>query len=201
MRQLAKDYMTAMQATVRHTLAHVQGSDEYCEREFVSDGVRGLEGQVHHVLPLLEDSQREAVADTLGVGGWAELSMMLEEPALDVAPWEDLDWSDLADAIEANSDMYWEDGDVFRRVECRKLDEDGEFLLGPDDLAIETLKDENGDVAHLRVTRGIGGPNVFLIRDWGGDRLVVNWDTREEWFHPDVTALLDAYVELFDYWA
>ena len=199
MQQLAKDYMTAMQDTVRHTLAHAQGSDEYCEREFVSDVVRGLEGQVRHVLPLLEDSQREAVADTLGVGGWAELSMMLEEPALDVAPWEDLDWSDLADAIEANSDMYWEDGDVFRRTVCEMLDEDGGFNLGEGDLWVDVLKDENGDVAHLRVTWGIGGPNAFLIRDWGGDRLVVNWDTREEWFHPDVTDLLDAYAEMFTY--
>ena len=200
MQQLAKDYMTATRATVRHALAHVQGSDEYCERDFVSDGVRGLEGQIHHVLTtLLDDDRREAVADALGVDGWAELSMMLGEPALSVEPWEGLHWSDLADAIEANSDLYWEDGDVFRRVECYMLDGDGEFMLGQDDLAVDVLRDEDGDVAHLRVTWGLGGPNVFLIRDWGGDRLVVNWDTRETWYDEDVTDLLDAYVETFTY--
>ena len=196
---LASEYLESVKGTVSHMLAHVRGDNDYCPRELVSDGARGLAGQVDHVLTLLDDDQREAVADAFGVDGWAELSAMLGEPAFDIEPWEGLDWSDLADAIEANTDLYWEDGDVFRHVECDMLDEDGEFLLGRDDLAVKVLTDENGDAAHLRATWGVGGPSVFLIRDWGGDRLVVNWDSHEEWRDRDVTALLDAYFETFDY--
>lgn len=198
---LASDYLESIKETVRHKLAHVRDDDSHCERELVSDGARGLEGQVTHVLTLLDDDQREAVADEFGVDGWAELSMMLGEPAFDVAPWEDLDWSNLADAIEASSDVYyWEDGDVFRRVECDMLDEDGGFLLGQDDLDVEVLRGEDGDVTHLRALWTFGGPNVWLTRDWGYDRLEVHWDTSEAWYHPDVTSLLDAYAETFNDW-
>ena len=99
-----------------------------------------------------------------------------------------------------DSDYYCpreEDGDVFLREPCELLDPDGEFHLGQDDLSVEYLRDENGEVAHLRVCWTFGGPNAYLIRGWFGDRLLVAWgaEVAEHYGH-EVTDLLDRYADI-----
>ena len=80
--------------------------------------------------------------------------------------------------------------------ECELL-EDGEFYLGSDDVSVEMLRDDDGDPAHIRACWGLGGPNVFLTRDWHGDRLDVSWgfDSAVR-TGPEVRKLLDAYAEM-----
>ena len=75
--------------------------------------------------------------------------------------------------------------------------EDGEFYLGSDDVSVETLRDDDGYPAHIRACWGLGGPSVFLTRDWHGDRLGVSWgfDSTVR-TGPEVRELLDAYAEM-----
>ena len=185
-----------MMQRVRHEVAHLSGDDSECERELVADGGRELAGQVEHLLTLLTDGQREAVADAYGVDGWGELSSMLGEPQLGEEPWEGLDLSTLADAVESETDYFWIDGDVYLTPPCELL-EDGEFYLGSDDVSVEMLRDDDGDPAHIRACWGLGGPSVFLTRDWHGDRLGVSWgfDSTVR-TGPEVRELLDAYAEM-----
>ena len=82
---------------------------------------------------------------------------------------------------------------------CELLDDDGEFT--PDFLFLEAMKPvecdsaEPGDL-HLKVTLAWGGPNTYLFRDWGEDRLETHWGGHEVWYGPAVTDVLDYFAEL-----
>ena len=54
---------------VAHTVAHVRGDDSHCPRELVSDGARGVEGQVLHLLSdVLTHEEIAEIRDVLGMG-------------------------------------------------------------------------------------------------------------------------------------
>ena len=46
----ASEYMVGMRERVAHMLAHIRDESDYCPRELVADGSRGLQGQVELVL-------------------------------------------------------------------------------------------------------------------------------------------------------
>ena len=173
-------YADRMMQRVRHEVAHLSGDDSECERELVADGCRGLAGQVEHLLlNVLTEDQRERVTAACGVDTWEAAGL-----------------STLADTIESETDYSWIDGDVYLTPPCGLL-EDGEFYLGSDDVSVEMLRDDDGDPAHIRACWGLGGPSVFLTRDWHGDRLGVSWgfDSTVR-TGPEVRELLDAYAEM-----
>ena len=85
----------------------VQDGD-YCydtARECVAESSRGMVGQVQHIfVNILTDDEREAVVDQLDLD---VLTFPVALPAADDA----LDW---ADAIEAVTNIWWEDGEAYR---------------------------------------------------------------------------------------
>ena len=170
---------------IEHVAAHVeQGFDamtDWCPRECVADGSRGFAGQVMHIWHnVLTDDERVAVADYAGWAGPGEVVIDMDS--------EILSW--VADAIEAVTDLYW-DGDVFRRLGC-EMSRSGDLLDWIDDNALEV--DFEG--SHIQVVLGIGGPNVYLTRDWGGDSLDVYWGSaHDSWRGEAVTTILDQIGE------
>ena len=203
---MTSQYADHMMEKLKHWQAHLAGDTvtDYCDRECLADEALGLEEQVLRVLDGMDDDHRECVADIFGADGWAELSMMLGEPVLDIEPWEGLDWGALSHAIEScmeteEAPICWEDGAPYSLPKCELLGEDGGFA--PDFISLEAMKPvecdsaEPGDL-HLKVTLAWGGPNAYLFRDWGEDRLEAYWGGHEVWYGPAVTDVLDYFAEL-----
>ena len=203
---MTSQYADHMMETLKHWQAHLAGGTvtDYCYRECLASDAIGFQGQIEHVLTLMDDTQRESVADALGLDGWAELSMMLGGPALDIELWEDLEWSDVADAIEkvtedTDTPILLESGGVYAFPKCELLDEDGKFT--PDVFSLEAMKPAECDSAepddlHLKVTLAWGGPNSYLFRDWGEDRLEVYWGDKQVWYGEAITDVLDYFAKL-----
>lgn len=175
---------------IEHLAAHVsEGFDtvtDWCPRECVADESRGFEGQVLHVWEnVLTDNEREAVAIEWSFGGPDDVESAIGA-LKDGAP----DTGAIADAIEVVTDLYW-DGDVFRRLEC-ETSRSGDLLDWINDNALEV----GFEGSHIRVVLGIGGPNVYLTRDWFGDSLDVYWGSaHDSWRGEAVTVILDQIGE------
>ena len=93
-------------------------SDErtrYCPRERVADESSGLVGQIAQLWGfVLTDQERDLVRVAYHSGG----SIALDLNIIAILNGDlTLDVSEIADAIEAATDLYW-DGDVFRPMPC-----------------------------------------------------------------------------------
>lgn len=108
---------TAIDRTL-HAHAHsTAGADrtDYCPREFVLGGYSGFHWQVYALLrDYLPAEDRETClsalddADRRIVERWMVGDESIEFELL----------SELADRIEENTEYYWEDGEVFKAIEC-----------------------------------------------------------------------------------
>ena len=160
---------------VAHLAAHLTTGEEltdYCERSLIGDGAFGLDYQIERGLEYLR------LVTGISSGVLAEL----EE-------WAKTDPGEVADEIETLSDnvLQWDDGDLF---ECPPCELQNSINEGSWALDIETQGE------HVRIALTLGGPNIWLTRDWDGDNLGIYWGSdRYVRSNSDATEILDYVSE------
>ena len=113
----------------------------------------------------------------------------------------DADPDSLASWIEAHTEdgqhgpVVWETDGVYRYPHCYLAEENA---LSEAPLSIEYLAGNDGGEGHICVTLTVGGPGVYLARDFGPDRMVIAWGSDERVVYgPAVRSVLDYYSEYF----
>ena len=185
----AYTYNRAILADIEHLAAHIEsGADftDHCDRVCISDESRGFVGQILHVWDFaLSDTDKENVAEYLNATP-AEMQAAIRQFRNGLA--YSIEPSEIADAIEAMTNLYW-DGDVFERPEECALW--AEFERGEWALSVETQGE------HVEICLACGGPGTYARRDFDGDRLVTYWGSdRAEARGDALGTVLDYFAEM-----
>jgi len=97
-----------------HNLNGFDYRTDYCPRECVADESRGMVGQIAQIWGfVLEGYERDLVRFTYAPENEVALDVDITRLMLG----QDIDVSEIADAIERVTDLEW-DGDVFRLLPC-----------------------------------------------------------------------------------
>ena len=182
-------YNRSILADIEHLAAHIESGDDFtdhCDRVCIADESRGLVRQILYVWDFaLSDIDEENVTEYLGVstrGMQIAILQLRSGLAYSIEP------SEIADAIEAMTHLYW-DGDVFERPEECALW--AEFERGEWALSVETQGE------HVEVCITCGGPGTYARRDFDGDRLVTYWGSdRAEARGDALGTVLDYFAEM-----
>lgn len=185
-------YNRAILDDIEHLAAHIENVadfTDYCDRVCISDESRGFVGQVSHVWHfVLSDTDKENVAEYWFGDTISDLGPPSPIGRMTWLVDKGCESSEIADAIEATTNLYWE-GDVFERPEECALW--AEFKRGEWALSVETQGE------HVEVCLACGGPGTYARRDFDGDRLVTYWGSdRAEARGDALGTVLDYFAEM-----
>ena len=182
-------YNRAILADIEHLAAHIESGDDFtdhCDRVCIADESRGFVGQILHVWDFaLSDTDKENVTEHLDVTT-AEMQAAIHQFRNGLA--YSIEPNEIADAIEAMTNLYW-DGDVFERPEECPLW--AEFDRGEWALSVETQGE------HVEICISCGGPGTYLRRDFDGDTLTTYWGSDKAVTRGDALGtVLDYFAEM-----
>lgn len=132
---------------LQHEAAHMtRERTEYCPRVLVADSSRGFNGQVEHMMShVLSPYDNDRVEIMLGES------------------WGSAGYSATAEAIEDLGYFEWIDGDVYYLTPCG--------TNGDSCYPHVVLRDDNGEIFHIKVSYPYFDDEVLIIRDWNGDHI------------------------------
>ena len=188
----AYSYNRSILADIEHLAAHIESGDDFtdhCERVCVADESRGLSGQISHVWDfVLSDADKENVAEYWFCDSDLDFDALSAVERLDAVICREDQNSEIADAIEAVTNIYW-DGDVFEReADCSLW---REFERDEWALSVETQGE------HVEICISCGGPGTYARRDFDGDKLVTFWGSdKAEARNSAISTVLDYFAEM-----
>ena len=173
---------------VEHLAAHIEDQasiTNYCDRELLATNDATAP---QWVWAALTEDERDDIAEAV-----AEDGTSVETP-IDTDPDNLVAWIDVV-TEEWHGPVVWEHDGVYRYPHCG-LAEEGALAEVP--LSVEYLAGNYGEEGHICVTLTVGGPGVYLARDFEEDRMVVAWGSdKRVVYGAAVRNVLDYYAEYF----
>lgn len=183
-RNLLTKSVDAAYKAIQHELAHIsEGTNvftDHCPAEVVADRSRGLEGQIAHLLASeLADDTVLSLADDFN----PDFDSESREDAMRVLLAADP--TEVANAIEDETDLFWQDGDVVR-LTCPILADADNWNFGGNLLSVEC----EGEHIRACIAYDGEGPTIYVTRDldetriegyWGGETVVRRDSDLDKW--------------------
>ena len=174
---------------VEHLAAHIEepnGPTNYCDRELLAPNDEP--NAIRRVWAALTDDERDDIAEAVAEDGTSV------ETLIDMDPDNLVAWIDVV-TEEWHNPVLWEPDGVYRYPHC-ELAEESALAEAP--LSVEYLAGNDGGEGHICVTLTVGGPGVYLARDFEEDRMVIVWGSdKRVVYGAAVRNVLDYYAEYF----
>ena len=171
---------------VEHLAAHIEeqtGITNHCGREILASN-DATAPQL--VWAALAEDERNEIAEAVADEGTTV------EALIDTDPENLVSWIEARTWPGAHGPVVWEHDGVYRYPHCG-LAEEGALAEVP--LSVEYLAGNYGEEGHICVTLTVGGPGVYLARDFEEDRMVVAWGSDKRVVYGSaVRTVLDAAV-------
>ena len=177
---------------VEHLAAHIveQASiTNYCDSELLASNDEPNTTVLRRVWAALTEDERDDIVEAVADEGTTV------ETLIDTDPDNLLSWIESYTEDGPHGPVVWEHDGVYRYPHC-ELAEESALAEAP--LSVEYLAGNDGGEGHICVTLTVGGPGVYLARDFGRGRMVIVWGSDERVVYGSaVEAILDYYAEYF----
>ena len=175
---------------VEHLAAHIEeptGITSCCDNELLAPNDEP--NAIRRVWAALTDGERDDIAEAVAEEGTTV------ETLIDTDPDNLVSWIEAYTEDGPLGPVVWEPDGVYRYPHC-ELAEESALAEAP--LSVEYLADSDGGEGHVCVTLTVGGPGVYLARDFGQDRMVIVWGSDERVVYGSaVRSVLDYYAAYF----
>lgn len=177
---------------VDHLAAHIEepnGPTNYCDSELLAPNDELNTTVLRRVWAALTDDERDYIAEAVADEG------STVEALIDTDPDNLVSWIEVLTEEWPHGPVVWEHDGVYRYPHC-ELAEESALAEAP--LSVDYLFDNAGGEVHIRVTLTVGGPGVYLARDFEEDRMVIEWGSDKRVVYGSaVRTVLDYYAEYY----